>query len=125
MTKMRIRTRGGEFLAELDTSPLSDELWLSLPYETPLNMWGDEIYFEIPVHSKARGEMTQNLEVGDVAFWPEARALCIFFGSTPLSAENGKPVSAYPVKKIGRLIGDCSALSKSGDGTKISLEKAF
>lgn len=124
MTKMRIRTRGGEFDAELDDSPLSDEIWLSLPFETSLNMWGDEIYFEMPVHTKVKGEI-KTLDVGDIAFWPEARAICLFFGPTPLSSENGKPISAYPVKKFGRLIGEFSALERSGDGTKILLEKAF
>lgn len=121
---MLIRTRGGEFTVVLDKSPISDELWLSLPFETSLNMWGNEIYFETPAHTKVKGDTTI-LEEGDVAFWPEARALCLFFGPTPLSGEDEKPVSAYPVKKIGRLIGEFSALERSGDGTKIILEKAF
>jgi len=124
MTKMHLRTRGGDFIVELDDSPLSDELWLSLPYETSLNMWGDEIYFEVPVQTKVKGE-TKVLEVGDVAFWPEAKALCLFFGPTPLSTEDGKPISAFMVKKIGHLLGDFSGLERSGDGTKITLEKGF
>ena len=124
MTKMSIRTRSGTYTAELDSSPISDELWLSLPYEAPLNMWGDEIYFEVPVRTKVKGDQTI-MDVGDIAYWPEARALCLFFGPTPLSADDGRPVSAFALKKIGHLLDDVSTLEHSGDGSKILLERAF
>jgi len=111
-------------MAELERSDLSDELWLSLPFEGRLNMLGDQIYFELPLETSVKGDVTV-LEAGDIAYWPQARALCLFFGPTPLSAEDGRPVSAYPVKRIGRLLGDCRALERSGDGSFIHLEKAF
>lgn len=124
MTRISIRTRAGKFLAELDDSPVSDQIWLSLPYETTLNMWGDEVYFEVPADPKGGGDITV-LDEGDVAFWPEGRALCLFFGPTPLSGEDGRPVSIRPVKRIGRLLDEYGSLAGSGDGTKVVLERAF
>lgn len=124
MSKMFVRTRAGTFMVELERSDLGDELWLSLPFEGRLNMLGDQIYFEMPLDTIVKGDLTI-LETGDVAYWPQAKALCLFFGATPLSGDDGRPVSAYPVKRIGRLLGDFSALEKSGDGSVITLDRAF
>ncbi|MGE4275015.1 MAG: cyclophilin-like fold protein [Candidatus Methanomethylophilaceae archaeon] len=124
MPKISIRTRAGTFLAEMDRSDLTDELWLSLPFEGKLNMLGKQIYFELPLSTTVMGDQ-KTLEEGDVAYWPEAQALCLFFGPTPLSQDDGRPVSRYPVKRIGHLLGDYQALERSGDGCPIRLERAF
>lgn len=55
------------------------------------------------------------LDAGDIAYWPRAYALCLFFGPTPLSGDDGRPVSKYPVIKIGRIDGDCSSMEDAGD----------
>lgn len=123
-SRISVRTRGGTFLIELDRSDLTDELWLSLPYEGKLNMLGSMIYFELPVRDRQEGDLL-TFEVGDVAWWPEVDALCLFFGPTPLSGEDGRPVSAYPLRRIGRLLGDYAGLERSGDGGSILLERAF
>lgn len=126
MSKVSIRTwNGGEFFAEFDKSFMSDTLWLSLPKKYFINMLGSMIYFECPLDCPIEGEEVTDLEVGDIAYWPKAKALCIFFGPTPLSKGDGRPVPPYPVIKMGRLIGDCSALEDAGDRQAIRLERAF
>ncbi|MBW6463461.1 MAG: hypothetical protein K0B84_04680 [Firmicutes bacterium] len=42
------------------------------------------MYFPIPVEIKAENAATL-VEEGDLAYWPEGRCFCIFFGLTPAS----------------------------------------
>ena len=123
MSRIRIRTRSGEWTAVLDGSDMSNEIWLSLPFSADINMLGSQIYFVMPLDSKTKGD-TRIFEKGDIAYWPEADALCIFFGPTPLSTDE-RPVAAYPMKKIGRIINECSDMEMSGDRTRITLERTF
>jgi len=119
------RTRIGEYRGELTRSAFTDALWLSLPVSSVINMLGSEIYFEVPTESEADGKAVTILDKGDIAFWPEAGAVCLFFGPTPLSGRDGRPVSPYPVVRIGKLIGDIDSLADVGDRTKITVEAAF
>jgi len=104
MNKIIIRTRNAEFQAELDDSDISNWIWLEAPHKLDINMLGSMIYSEMPmkVLLPKDGRTTQ-LEVGDVAYWPGPGAFCIFFGPTPLSGEDRKPVAPYPVIRIGRI----------------------
>ncbi|MCL2148283.1 MAG: cyclophilin-like fold protein [Methanomassiliicoccaceae archaeon] len=125
MSRIRIRTRNGEYLAELDGSDVSNAIWLSLPLTHRINMLGGQIYFEMPVEDADAGELATKLGIGDIAYWPKVGALCIFFGPTPLSGEDGLPVSRYPVARIGRVIEDCSSMEHAGDRQPITIERAF
>jgi hypothetical protein len=122
--KIIIRTHANSYTAELDDSAVSNEIWLSLPFKSYTNMLGDEIYFEMPLDSTPGKNTVTVLEKGDIAYWPKVQAFCIFFGPTPLSGEDRKPVTKYPVVKIGRLTGDFSDMEDSGDRTPIFIEKA-
>ncbi|MBE6517316.1 MAG: AfsR family transcriptional regulator [Thermoplasmata archaeon] len=126
MSKFSIRTwNGGEFFGEFDKSLMSDTIWLSLPKKYFINMLGSMIYFECPLDCPIEGELVTQLDVGDIAYWPGANALCIFFGPTPLSKDDGRPVSPYPVIKLGHMLGDFSALEDAGDRQAIKVDRAF
>ena len=118
-----VKTRAGTHRGELFPCDVSNEIWLAMPMDLKANMLGSMIFCDMPVESDIEGERVTDLEIGDVAYWPNASALCLFFGPTPLSGEDGKPVSPYPVVKIGRMLGDCSGLENTGDGTTISFSK--
>ncbi len=126
MSRIKIVTRGGEFFADLDDSDISNAIWLSLPFKPTINMIGGEIYFEMPIdpYVEAGMERVTELKKGDVCWWPGPRALCIFYGPTPLSGDDGKPVSHHPVIKIGR-IEDCEGLDDAGDRQRILIDKTF
>lgn len=125
MSRMKIVTRSGDYFAELDDSDVSNAIWLSLPFRADINMMGGEIYFEMPLDARNEGaERVTVLEKGDIAWWPAPGALCIFFGPTPLSGEDGRPVSPFPVIKIGH-IDDCEGIGDSGDRQRILLEYTF
>lgn len=126
MNKIIIRSRNAEFKAELDDSDISNAIWLSCPYKLDINMIGGMLFCELPlkVLLPKEGRVTE-LEPGDIAYWPAPGAFCIFYGPTPLSGEDRKPVSPYPVIKIGKIIGDCSELEEAGDRQRLILEQTF
>ncbi|MCQ2079269.1 MAG: AfsR family transcriptional regulator [archaeon] len=126
MLKMLIRTRSGEYHAELDDSDISTAVWFTANHFTAqINELGDSMFFEMPLDVKEDGERQNVFDIGDIAWWPGVSALCIFYGPTPLSGEDGKPVSKFKCIKIGRIIGDCSTLGETGDRQRITLEQEF
>ena len=125
MSDIRNRTRNAEVFAELDDSDISNAIWLSLPFRAQTNVLGSQIYFEMPVDAEVSGELDTVFDAGDIAYWPKVEALCIFYGPTPLSGDDGRPVSKYPLMKIGRMKGDFSVLDDAGDRQGITLERTF
>lgn len=125
MSNIRIKTRNDEYVGELDDSDISNAIWLSLPFTTRINMLGCQIYFEMPLNVKIAGEQKTVFDKGDIAYWPKVDALCIFFGPTPLSGEDGRPVSKFPLIKIGSVTTDCDSMEFAGDRQTIRLERSF
>jgi hypothetical protein len=110
----------GKLVVELNSerSPETVKAILNaLPVEGRVNRWGDEIYFTIPVDAKPENA-TADVDVGDVAYWPPGKALCIFFGPTPIS-EGEKPKPASPVNIVGKVKGDATVLRKARDGATV------
>lgn len=92
----------------------------ALPISGKANRWGDEIYFETSI--KATEENSQEeVEAGDMAYWPTGRALCIFFGQTPVSTSD-KPRAYSPVNVFGRVVDEAGILKKVKDGDEIRIE---
>jgi hypothetical protein len=123
MTGNRIimKTPERDFEIELNDSATADSIYLALPIEQYINVWGNEIYFEIPVDMKLE-HGRKVMEVGDVAYWPQGKAFCLFFGPTP-SSKGPKPEAYSPVTPIGRILDDVEALKGLGDRTRVSLER--
>lgn len=91
--------------AALNDSPTAKAIWESLPIESVVNLWGNEIYFETPVVASLEQSATTDIAKGHVCYWPRGRAICIFFGPTPLS-KGEEIVPASPVNIIGEILGD-------------------
>lgn len=102
--------------AELLDTPVAETIWSALPLETGFQTWGDEIYFDTGVAIDP--DATQaTVALGDVGYWPPGRALCLFYGPTPMSAP-GEIRPASPVAVFARLEGDPLAL-KSVRGRRV------
>jgi hypothetical protein len=115
-----MRTRYDQFEIELNDSTTADALFLALPLEREINVWGGEIYFEIPVHDKLE-KGRKIMEVGEVAYWPEGEAFCIFFGRTP--ASTGEAPEAYTaVTPLGKVVTNLEKLEELADRTSITLD---
>ena len=75
----------------------------SLPIEVNLNRWGDELYTEKTNIAEKLEDAKKQVNLFDVAYWPEGNALCLFYGPTPISNE-GKILAYSPVNVVGRII---------------------
>jgi hypothetical protein len=106
-----------------DRNPRTGEaIWNALPFESKAQLWGEEIYFKIPVILKLENPQVK-VEVGDVAYWPPEHCMCIFFGRTP-SSINNKPRAYSPVNVFGRVINNVKILKNVKEGEKLRIEKA-
>ena len=106
---MDIRIRIGKLTmeAELHDTPTGQQIGVALPIHTSFHTWGEEIYFAIPVVSALDDSAREVVESGDLGYWPPGKALCIFFGQTPMSSPGEiRPASA--VNLVGKVKGDAS-----------------
>lgn len=108
--------------AELNSSVSADKIWEALPLSGSVNVWGDEIYFEIPVSLKEVSDAQQEVEVGTLAYWPPGSALCVFFGKTPVSTSD-KPKAYSPVNILGLVDGDSKVFKIVEAGDQIVIDK--
>jgi len=110
-----------EAVAISENRRTAEAIWTALPIKGRANRWGDEIYFSIPVdlkEEKARAEV----EVGAVAYWPPGKALCIFFGATPVS-RHGEPRAYSPVNVFAKIVGHPTIFKKVQDNDEVVLER--
>lgn len=116
----------GEVLAEVqeDRNPKTAKAVLAaLPIESEARRWGDEVYFEVPLELGAENAQ-EEVEVGDLAYWPQGPALCIFFGPTPAS-EGNRPRAASGVNVFGKILGDPMVFGKVQEGDRLRVEKVI
>jgi hypothetical protein len=109
--------------AELNESKTALLIWDALPIEARANLWGEEIYFGIPVKTGLEEGAREVVSAGELGYWPTGHAFCIFFGPTPASRGN-EIRAASAVNIIGKVLTDPKAFRKAKDGAKIVLEKA-
>ncbi|NOZ64676.1 MAG: hypothetical protein GXO71_07095 [Caldiserica bacterium] len=94
----------------------------SLPVQSRGNRWGKEFYFSCPLEAEEENSR-QILQLGEIGFWIPGKALCLFFGPTPISQE-GEIRAASQVNVIGKLEGDLSVLESLEDGDRVVVEEA-
>ena len=123
MSQKRIRITAAPVVmdAELNQSQTAQQIWEVLPIEARGNIWGDEIYFSIPVEAETDNAQ-EVVELGELAYWPPGTAFCIFFGPTPMS-RGAEIRPASPVNVVGRLLGEPKNFKQVSDGTVVKIEK--
>ena len=104
---------GISMTAALNDSETAKKLLKALPIDGHAQVWGDEVYFEVPVKA---GEDDAHSEVpsGTIAYWPPGHSFCIFFGQEPYS----------PVNVLGQVEGDAKIFARVRSGDRIRLELA-
>ena len=102
--ELRVRAADLEARAWLYDTDTASKVFGILPISSEVSVWGEEIYFAIPVETGLE-DARETVDLGDIAYWPQGNALCIFFGKTPVSeGDEIRPIS--PVNIIGRIEGD-------------------
>jgi len=123
MKKIKITAGDVSLEAMLNDSPTAQEIWEGLPITGVANVWGDEIYFTIPVQADQAPDARADVEVGTLAYWPVGHAFCIFFGPTPVSTDN-RPRAYSPVNIVGQVVGDATRFRAVSQGTQVHIASA-
>jgi hypothetical protein len=106
--------------ARLNDKPTANEIWKHLPIEGKVNTWGEEIYFEIPVEMPQESDAREQVEIGELGYWPVGNAFCVFFGPTPVSTDE-RPRAYSPVNILGEILDDHVRLKELKDGDRVKL----
>jgi len=107
---------------ELHDCPTATHIWEALPIQGQASRWGDEVYFGIPVVMDLDYTAHEVVERGDIGYWPQGPALCIFFGPTPVShGDEIRPASA--VNLVGKMEGELRIFKEVQEGMIVRLEK--
>ena len=120
MEKIVISVENLSVTAELLDTPTAHKIRESLPFEGSVNVWGDEIYFTVPLTLEQEPEAREDVSIGDLAYWPAGPAFCIFFGPTPVSTGN-QPRAYSPVNVFGRVVGDAKQFKTIPNGATIRI----
>jgi uncharacterized protein len=93
-----------------------------LPIEVKINRWGDELYTDkTPI--VAEEENAQSVvKPLDVAYWPEGNALCLFYGSTPISKSPDEILPYSPVNIVGKIVTKDDILEQFKDNSTIVIK---
>lgn len=94
----------------------------NLPIEVKINRWGDELYTD-KTSIVAEEENAQSaVRPLDVAYWPEGNALCLFYGSTPITKSPDKILPYSPVNIVGRIIAKDDNLDEFKDHSTVVIK---
>ena len=119
---MRIAIHVGDISLEavLNESTTASALWEALPIEADGSVWGDEIYFPVPIDADPENAK-EVVDMGEIAYWPPGSAFCIFYGRTPASrGDEIRPASAVNV--LGSVDDDPTLLKQVNPGDTIIVE---
>ncbi len=117
-----IRVGDEAFEAQLNDGVTGKAIFDALPIRAEAQRWGGEIYFSVPVGCELEADSRDELEAGELAYWPPGKAFCIFFGPTP--ASQGDDIrAASAVNIVGKLEGDFSALWNVPEGAQVRIER--
>lgn len=120
--KIMIEAGGVRVEADLNETETARLIWDALPVEATANTWGDEVYFDVPVRTGLENAV-EVVSIGDLGYWPQGPAFCIFFGPTPMSrGDEIRPASAVNI--VGEVQGDATVFRAVSAGQAIRLSRA-
>lgn len=112
-----------QLYAELNETYTASKIYEALPIKGRGNTWGEEIYFSTPVEAPLEESARDLLEPGELGYWPDMQAFCIFYGPTP--ASRGEEIrAAGPVNVFGKIKGDLAPLKAIKEPVVVIVERA-
>ena len=85
MRKIQLNIGGVELTAEVFDTPTAAAMLAALPITSRAQIWGEEVYFSVPVHVAREADARDVVAPGEIAFWVEGDCIAIGFGPTPVS----------------------------------------
>ena len=118
----RIRFDFGSLALEADLidTPTAAAIAAILPYEASAMTWGEEVYFDVPLHAKREADARAVVTPGEIAYWPDGPAIAIGFGRTPISRGDECRL-ASPCNVFARATSDVKRLGTVRQGSKIPI----
>lgn len=98
------------------------KIYQSLPLQDMGSTWGEEIYFSTSVKAALEENAREVLEAGELAYWPDMQAFCIFYGPTPAS-QGDEIRAAGAVNIIGRIEDDVSVLKNVSGQVEVTVDE--
>ena len=122
MNKVKIQIENLSVEAEIYDTPTGAAILAALPLEAKANVWGEEIYFDVPVRVESEPDAREVVKIGDLGYWPISPAFCIFFGPTPVS-RGPEPRAYSPVNVFGKVKGDATVLTQVANGALVKVSE--
>ena len=96
----------------------------NLPVEVNIHKWGRELYTDNTQIAIQEENARTEVNLLDVAYWPEGGALCLFYGPTPISKDGDKILPYSPVNVVGRILFDGNnIIDRVKDTTKVVIKQ--
>ena len=97
MKKLILKFNSKLFEVNLRDTETARLISKSVPINSKIQMWGEEIFFNTHIHVTLESDAKEVVQLGELAFWTEGSAIAIGYGKTPVSI--GQEI---------RLIGPCN-----------------
>lgn len=120
MYSIRLEIEDTKIFLELNDefSPKTVKSFLeSMPFSVDLNVWGEEIYSSKSPITISEENAKSPVDFNDVAYWPNGKAICLFYGPTPIG-KKGEITPASPVNVIGKIISPDKSVLNIADGKR-------
>ena len=102
-------------LDDSDSPKTVNDFVAKLPFTVDLNVWGDEIYTSESLITQPEENAKSPVQLNDVAYWPTGKAICLFYGYTPIG-KSGEITPASPVNILGKIISPNKSVLDEADG---------
>lgn len=120
MKRIKVSWPKGELVADIADTPTAEKLFSVLPCTSRAQVWGEEVYFSVPVTAALEEDAKQVVDPGTVCFWVAGSSLALLYGPTPVS--QGKECRLISKANVlGKIDGDARQLQTVADGDEITV----
>ena len=109
--------------AELLDTPTARAVAAALPISSSSLVWGEEVYFEVPVQVAREPQARAVVTPGEIAYWPEGHCIALGYGRTPIS-QAGETRLASPCNIFARALVGVERLAHVQVGMKVTVSAA-